>query len=221
MAFYAISIGSFQLSVMLQAYREGQTAFCPHSWYVWELMALSVLFYLGMLISRSRISLCVITVALTSVLYIVLRFVFKWPTWWTNSTFVYALGVAIGLYRENVLKLISTPKNRMTIALLWGFVVVVLRLINVSTEVYQCSVAVFLFFVFCASPIPKAQWSKPLWLIGSFSYELYLVHGIVRNNLDYRLSAHSGGVRFLAVIAATILAGYLYHRVTNILLRRK
>ena len=125
----------------------------------------------------------------------------------------FPMGMAFGTFEHRIKKSIAQFKWRFYVLLIlaWtlvsamqfsgGFWVQFVLQGTIGMVVVSCSLAV---------PVPKWKW---MMFLGSISYELYLVHGIVKNNICRRLVMIDVDLAGVVNIFVTILVAWLFNRV--------
>ena len=220
MATYALLIGNFNLMAVTRSYMSGQTALCPHSWYVFELFALSIVFATSASMAKSNKGIFVLCSVGALLLYVVIRYVLQWPGWWWESIFAFPVGVAYAGAERKIVAFIKRFGRNVYIG-----VAVALSLIGLlkfcvhggsAGALLESALGGVVAVCFYVLPLPQWKWLSSL---GCVSYELYLVHGIVRNYIDRHLCVMNSNLRGVAIILATIFAAYIFH-VVLLLLRK-
>lgn len=193
---YSILTHTFSFSSVVKDYSEGQTAMLPHSWYVWELFLFSLIFNIfGLIIkdlksnNKSLIMLLLLFAGSIKV-YITLRYVFHWPKWWWFSTISFPIGVLYA-YKEDFVKNLIAKYGRYFYIALFAITLSIFAL-NMFFDSEASSLllqAVLGPIVAMCVYVVKFPSGFGIWnFLGGISYEIYLVHGIVRNTIDRHVS---------------------------------
>lgn len=147
----------------------------PYSWYIFcAILFYFAFYYIFKYISGERSKIFLVFI-FTLIFYIVLRFILKWPGFWSGSLFLFPIGVAFK-YHEKYLK--KTHISHVIISfLIITILVVILYLTDIKyigvIEICFSSLAIMLPFTIINIS------SKYLIFLGSISYEVYLIQGII------------------------------------------
>ena len=200
---------------MVQAYSNGHTPIGVHSWFIWVLSLLAIIlsvtarFFHGWVLIGVN---CVFSAAL----FAIFRW-WQWPRWWWLSLSAFPVGLAFS-YCENRIR-ISMRRNAWHWMLVGG-VFLGVELLNycIGGNVFEGvmrslvgPVVVVGFYVF---PISKN--CTPLYFLGGISFELYLVHGLIRTWMLYGVVDGSARtlIGFIA-IPVSILAAMALQRINQ------
>lgn len=186
----------------------------PYSWYIFCAILFYFAFYcIFKYISGEKNKIFSVFVFVL-VLYIVLRFILKWPGFWSGSLFLFSIGMAFK-YCEECLKKI--PSLYIIISsLLISVLVVILYLADIKyigiIEICFSSLAIMLPFTILNIS------SKCLVFLGSISYEIYLVQGIIFYLLEEKCIDNNFYFVFMSIVFVIMLAyivKYLLNYVDN------
>ena len=151
-----------------------------------------------------------------SIIYILVCRKIGKDIYWYNTAFAFPLGVLSAYRKETMLYIIKTYYNKLFIACSVGFVITFLLSYNESTNEYIFESIMSILFIFLIMLLNYKLYmkSKLLTLIGSISFEIYLVHQFIINffydtyNTDQSLS-------FYVLIFIIIGVSYLLNIVTK------
>ena len=206
----ALCGGHFDIAQIIREYSQGQTPLCAHSWYVIELFILSSCFYMVSHIRNEMARFCVLS-GCVFILCAVLRMI-GWPHWWWNSICGYAVGFGFALV-ERHLRSVLAGKFRWAVPLSLSVLIVVLFFwkgdINLSLPAYLLQMVIGLVVVIACfiCPIPSNLW--PLQILGGISFELYLVHGVVRDTMVRHLPQMNLFVEYILIFGVSIGAAII------------
>lgn len=201
----ALRGGHFDIAQIIREYSQGQTPLCAHSWYISELFVLSGCFYVVAHVRNEMVQFCFLTGCVFT-LCVVLRMI-GWPHWWWNSICGYAVGFGFARVEYRVRSILA-GKFRWALPLSLAALIVVLFLwkgdVNLSLPAYLLQMIIGLVVVIGCfiCPIPRNLW--PLQILGGISFELYLVHGIVRNAMVRHLPQMNLFVEYILILGVSI-----------------
>lgn len=160
-----------------------------NAWYVYLLIWFCVLFFLVFRTfteGESNILFRVVVLTVLIIFTILVMFFLNWGGWWYKSCFAFPLGILWRFYRD-VFQIYITKNKRVIIGietLLYILPWVCEDIINntfindigkVFYPISSCAI-VILFLVFISQY--EVQ-SKVFYLIGKYSFEMYLIHGLI------------------------------------------
>lgn len=186
----------------------------PYSWYIFcAILFYLAFYYIFKYISHEKIKILSIFI-FTLTLYIFLRFIIRWPGFWSGSLFLFPIGVTfkyIEKYFERILSLYIIISS-----LFITILVVVLYLTDIKyigiVEICFSSLAIILPFTILNIS------SKCLAFLGSISYEIYLVQGIIFYLLEKIGIDNNFYYAFMSVVFVIMLAyivKYLLHYIDS------
>lgn len=178
--------GRFSPRFIARNYWRGSTILCNHSWYIFELYAFSIGFYIFAIYCQKKVWRLFFLISLYACLiFVVLRFVMQWSYYWYISIGAFPMGFLFA-YREQYLRGYFLKHGVLgyvilTIISLGLFSVLILT----KNEDYQIVTQAFIGIpvVMCSWVLPISKKVKCLYGLGSISYELYLTHGLTRKYL--------------------------------------
>lgn len=168
----------------------------PYSWYIFcAIFFYFAFYYIFKFISGEKNKIFSVFI-FTLIFYIVLRFILKWPGFWSGSLFLFPIGVVFK-YNEKCLE--KTPSLYIIISSLVITVsVVILYLTDIKyigvIEICFSSLAIMLPFTIMNIS------SKYLIFLGSISYEVYLVQGIIFYLLGKKCVDNNVCFAFMSVV---------------------
>lgn len=177
----------------------------PYSWYIFCAILFYYAFYfIFKYILNEKIKIFSVFI-FTLIFYFVLRFVLNWPGFWSGSLFLFPIGVFFK-YSERYLKKMS-GLHIIMFSLWITTLIIILYLTNIKyigiIEICCSSFAIIL-------PLTILNISsKNLIFLGSISYEIYLVQGVIfyllrRNNVGNNISFVFMSVGFIIVLACIV-----------------
>lgn len=218
-------IGEFDIQQIWKVFVTGGTPLV-HSWYVYSLFFLYLLFLLSFKFAirptSSDLNKCLVVTVLVLVYYIVTRYCFGWQFHWWITCMSFPMGLFYSKYEQNVQAMVKR----------YGWlpipIVLVLLIIKLSTG-QETPFFAELPYVFLGPLVAIALYRLPLPtknkllnFLGTISFEIYLTHGIYEHLLRGVFS--SPYVYILVVITTTIITSWvlhhLYHMITSRLLTK-
>lgn len=210
---YMVAIGTFDVRSLFETYLNGKTPLCEHSWYVFELFFFCICFYLaGMFVNDGRLFAGFLFVS-TIVLHVVLRYAFKWPSWWWVHAFAFPVGSMFARHEMVVLDRIKRHGSVIFLVGLCAWTMLVgLRFLwggYGSEVVFSGLIGVFVAICSYCTPLPQTRF---MMLLGAVSYEIYLTHGEVRIVLAKRLLGLNIDTNLCAtiILIASIVVGFAF-----------
>ena len=160
----------------------GEIPFLLHSWFVFELTIMSLIFVISYRITGSRVS-CFFNCTLwgfTTIMYVLFRYILNWPQWWYYSLGAFPFGVTFYMIEPLIRHKMRNSKKRYLgygLAILaWVISVFVATMVSSDTpflrdipRMFLGAAIVLIFYIFHL---------KFGTFIGKIAYEIYLSHGI-------------------------------------------
>lgn len=179
----------------------------PHSWYIFcAILFYFAFYYIFKYMSDEKIKIISVFI-FTLIFYIFLRFILKWPGFWSGSLFLFPIGIVFK-YIERVL--IKQPISYMIMSSMFITVLVIMlyltdiKYIGIVKICFSSLAIILPFTVFNLS-------SKYLIFLGSISYEVYLVQGIIFYILEKSAIDNNVLFAFISVTFVIILAYIVKH----------
>ena len=158
-----------------------------NAWYVYLLILFCVFFLIcfftykkGESIKNTNVRIISLSLLITISIFIML-FVWHWGGWWSKSCYAFPMGIIWGFYSETLKKFIVKYFN---ILFLGGLVAYLLPWIcerQILYPISSCAI-VILFLLFLSKYQIK---SRIMYNVGKYSFEIYLIHGLVYSILGY------------------------------------
>ena len=202
----------------------GQCTIVDNSWYPFAVIVFYVAFYFAAKRSPAKIAICsrlaVLMVLVTSVEAILLT---SKEDWWVISNGGFLLGVSIRLFGWNV----NDWKKYVSIGLIGYFLGLLImpicnRLLGYSFVAYilSCNImSTSIAFILSIIVGKLGLCLKILYLLGEWSYELYLYHGLFIF-LTKTFISNKIGVLIICVLSGSILFSYMMHSVDRYILKK-
>ena len=174
----------------------------PYSWYIFcAILFYFAFYYIFKYFSTEKNKIFSIFI-FTLVFYTLLRFILKWPGYWSGSLFLFPIGV-IFKYCERFFK--KMPSLYIVISsLIIITLVIILYLTDIKyigvVEICFSSLAIMLPFTILNIS------SKCFMFLGSISYEVYLVQGIIFHLLEKKDIDNNVYFAFISVVFIIFLA---------------
>lgn len=190
----------------------------PHSWYVWALYGLYVIFY-GVTSLKFKVGIVALFVII-ALWYVILRFVLAWNCVWWQTVLSFPVGVLFAAREEGLRAMISRRG-----VLVYGCSILLCvalffadRMAGVSHSVFYdlrlVSLGPLTILVFYLVP---TRLGMPFRWLGVISFEIYLLHCVFERGLASCITEpHAYCV---VTIGATIALAHLVHRVDASLIR--
>lgn len=214
----ALRAGHFDFVQIIRGYAQGQTPLCAHSWYIFELFALSGCFYVAAHVRNGMIQFCVLA-GCCFALCVVLRMI-GWPHWWWISICGYAVGFGFSRVECRV-RSILVGNFRWAVPLTLAALMAVLFLwkgnVNLSLPAYLLQLVIGLAVVIGSFICPVPQNLLLLQILGGISFELYLVHGVVRNSMVRHLPQMNLFVEYILILGVSIGAAVVLQYVVKVI----
>lgn len=212
--------GSFSLKSIYINYRQGKTLLCNHSWYVFELYAFALIFWTSAKVSSKK-NLPMVILAATALMYVVMRWLLHWEFFWYLSSFGFPLGFFFAYHEQEIRDL----AKRHGVVIYGALAICSLLLFGGYALTKNAEfrtlpqTAIGLIAVMCSWILPVPSRGRVLYWLGVISFELYLVHGFVRNYLIKwgGIVLPEGALRGMIIIAASILVATAFHFVIKMI----
>ena len=204
---------------IVNRYWHGSTVLCPHSWYVFELLMFASAFSICSFFRLRWFSL-VGTAVLASVLACIMAYELKYDWYWWFSVPAFIVGLFFA-YFETDWKAALNGHRVSAKYLLLALCLICYLSVMLLVECQRISLFVMIFgallgplvvTVFYVTPLKRCG---VLLFLGSVSYELYLVHGHVRNVLRCFLGQFSFPILVLRMVALPIGAAMVLRRLVQ------
>ena len=174
-------------------------------WYIWTTIILYIGYYI--LFKTFKENKAIILVFLYINIYFWICYIFKIGGWWYNSIFSFFGGVLFGKYGEKIIQFIKV-KYLYTIIPIAIFLLVYTYGIK-NGNIFTATIANTSFIIsFVFISIKLRIGNKITKFLGTISYEIYLVHRLVLDILNYRIQN-----RYIYVVASvigSIVLAYLF-----------
>lgn len=206
-------------------YLHGDTVLCPHSWYVFALIIFAILFSISLHV-RPRLASVVTLVALVSLMACIMAYGLRWGWWWWFSAPSFVVGVIFAHCEMRWRNILQGHYGQITLLLL-SICLMCYLLMMVCMGVGRKSLFGMLFgavlgpliaSIFYITPLAGKRGSILLFL-GTISYELYLVHGLVRNVLVRYASQVPLPILVLLVIFLPVPVALVLRTISQLIFR--
>ncbi len=163
-----------------------------NAWYVYLLIWFSFVFLLSFMSYKKdeKRKNTIIRIAFLTLILIfsiaVMLFVFHWGGWWSKSCFAFPAGVIWGFYHKRLEKILS--KYSIPVLILSAFVYVlpwicenvvknssINKLGTMLRFASSCAIVLLLLLLLSSFRFKSAVFSN----IGKYSFEIYLIHGLI------------------------------------------
>lgn len=182
----------------------------PYSWYIFcAIFFYFAFYYIFKFISGEKNKIFSIFI-FTLVFYIVLRFILKWPGFWSGSLFLFPIGVAFK-YNERCLE--KMPSFYIIISSLAITILVVILYLTDIKYIGVIEICFSSFAIMLPFTIMNIS-SKYLIFLGYISYEVYLVQGIIFYILEKKNVDNNAIFAFMSV-GLVIILGYAVKRLLD------
>lgn len=175
----------------------------PNSWFVYTIIFYYLAFYFCAKNSKSLSVLNTYMLLITIAYCFVVKYILHWGSWWVNAVSAFNIGMFIASYEKYLLKRLS--ENPILRLVCLSIVLLLASLIALQTDkaiLYNIPICMLSWVVLLVIPDAK---SHMLSKLGTYSYEIYIVHGGVISILDKScIFSEIGG--FLAIIFACVLS---------------
>ena len=199
--------GSEDFSVI---WREGNFyPVLPFSWYPWALLVFAMIFVCAYRFSTKGKRLLGIGAGLAAY-YIAVRYCLLWHSSWYLNTWAFLVGCAYAEAEDEWTRCLLTIGRKLMLSLAVVFSLCMSGAIFFSAVpiLSECGYAFLGLVVVCVllcHPLPRWRW---LCWLGTISYEIYLVHGVV---LLFAPRFSSVRIMLPCMFGATIGVAFVFH----------
>lgn len=211
---YAIYLRMFTcwtLDNLVQNIIEGSSFLpIPFMWYVPAIIVIYACFYLASVLSKSQGQFLLIMTILISAYWLVVAILFRWPFYWWKGIFAVVFGLTISLYEAPLRGFLSKHGGGYVafsalMMMVFGMSISNMFLVDFIADHICYALLGVAVLLICYRVAINA---RLLNLIGSASYEIYIVHGIFVVNFACVFSDKK--LMYLAsVLLASCGIGYL------------
>ena len=209
-----ISLSLIGMPINVSYIKYGEIPFLLHSWFVFELIMMSLIFAVSCRLIGNRMSwlLLVLLWGLTAIVYVCFRYILNWPQWWYNSLGAFPFGVTFYLIEPMIRHQLQNTTKRyigyVLAIIVWVVSVAIAGIVSSDTpflrdipRMFLGAAIVLILYVFNL---------KYGTFIGKIAYEVYLSHGIFEVLL-LRLS-----VQPVLYVSCVLLCTLMFSWVVNV-----
>lgn len=186
----------------------------PITWYLMTMVYFYIAFHISYRYFKGK--KCEIALLILSFMYLIAAIVLKnKEIWWYNTSFMFFTGVIFKKY-EN--ELYNKVRNREIVIFTFGIILFGIHLILLRDNVIsQSIITVIVIIGFMILNFRVKYNSKLFILMGSISYELYLVH-MKFYNLFFKeqIYGREGNIDFVIFALCTIIISTLFYGSLNL-----
>lgn len=210
-------LGEFNYEKYLIGYIEGFPPM-PNSWYVYELLFLYLVFYLSFKYIKNKKRVISILLAIIICFYVMIKSV-GWPGYWYSSILSFPMGMMFATKEKEIGGLLYN-KEKLILFVLTIISIVLLSILCIndspeSTDTFIGFISMLFIPIAIAFLLIEISF-KPfnnILKIGSLSYEIYLVHGLI---IEIASQLELNVVSFIAlVLPFTLIFASILRRVSN------
>ena len=157
------------------------------SWYILELLALYLLFYLSVRVLRkTKKNYIVIAVAVGVFLIDFLLMKIGYGEYWVNSNWSFFIGILISIHKEKIIKFLRKVNTAEILLAVMTLCIMCFKVNGVIGTQVKCIVAILTLLML----LQKIQVDNTIWeYAGKISLEIYLWQGLfmygLRSNIVY------------------------------------
>lgn len=220
---YAVAGAGSSVTYMLTSIISDHTM-VANAWYVMNILAFYVFFYLLMLVCKRKRGLMVAGGVLFAFLWTFFCMKMDLGIWWYNATLTIGLGMFWAAYEEKILEVIEKGATGFFLLSTAAFLLSFHELEKVGSilpDLYvpmERVISILFLFMILGFSMKFKVGNKVLYFIGDISYELYLVHGLwiywFRNDFAY---IENEMVLLVMVFAGAIVSAVVLHKISGIL----
>lgn len=161
-----------------------QNFILPNSWYCYTIMFYYIVFFLSIMITTNKLKILSINIVIS--LFFVLYLIYNDCSGYLfKSNLAFNLGMVYAIFKPKICNYIIPKKNNYIIILIVIFNMIAIIDIAVNYILnFSIPIGNYLFSIACSVFILPITLiynlnSKILLFLGSISYELYLIHGVI------------------------------------------
>lgn len=180
-------------------------------WYIWTTVILYIGFYISFKYFKNKKSIIAMFIYIN--MYYWTCYTFKVSGWWYNSVFSFFVGVIFGMYSKSIIKFVQNnykytliPVTVFLLIYTYGFK---------HGNIFTATIANVSFVIsFILISIKVRIGNKFCTFLGGISYEIYLVHRLVLDILEYRID--NKYVYIALSLITSILLAYIFSKLVNV-----
>lgn len=201
-------------------------------WYVVELIVLYIGFYFSFKLSKNDFNKGInYSVAFTVVVMLAFYLVFIYKGWlavWFYSTYAFAFGLIWGAKDEEIKEFAKHKSNYMFSILLSAFAILMLIVVNLKSSLETGNYDIIKNLILGPVVIlgiviagMKIKVNCKFWkVMGSISYEIYLVHGIFINLLrGNKIYIQNDFLYVLCVVVLSVLTAFILNYLSKMIIK--
>lgn len=191
-----------------------------NAWYVFSAFINFFVFIICTKITKNKkIMLCLQIVWIG--IYVSICILTKLGTWWYISTGAYLIGILVGLYKDEMKIILS---NKLVILLITILFIVTYSFTPLSTYIEINSIIFLILQYLACITFALVICSFSMYLgvrktifepIGVVSYEIYLIHGCVKNVVHYFDLNISNVIIIIIIIFLTYAVAILFEKINK------
>lgn len=184
-------------------------------WYIQVIIIFYSIFYVCFkYLSKKK---AIITVFLFTIIYSLICFSIGKGIWWYNSSYCFVIGIILGGFDDRIFKVIKSKYILSTIVIAIIFTVTFgVGIIKENIIVNILSSILFVLMCVCVLMKVKLQ-NRYLRFLGSISFEIYLVHGIIVKELQYTIN--NKYIYLIICVTISIFMAYIFSLINRNILR--
>lgn len=203
------------LTHLFHRYSSGVTPL-PYSWFIYAIIYVYAAFYLSALIGKNITRTGVIFTAFLFLYIIIIRFIVGFPQYWYITILCTSAGYFTAYFERDIEEYLSSHRYiffSSVIAFLFLSFCAMCKIIVISQELTTLWLIAQAFSVYVIVRILGFINWKILALVGGFSLELYLVHGIWLIYILPHLNIFSGVALYIVALICAIPSAWVIHKI--------
>lgn len=175
---YNICVGSFNIERIFCNLLKGGTFYlCPNTWFIILIFSFYLFFYLATRISKS-LSYIFISTIVFSISFSLFAYCQDWGWHWITSNLGLVSGSLLAYQEKAISNYIIKNRFRLLILIMIAFIIT--GLLSIKYEILSfisCGIVPILVYLIVRNN--KEMNSRIFTLLGHYSYEIYIVHGVL------------------------------------------